>query len=121
MTHDGTLATLRGAVSAIYGRLLTIESPVEFGDMTPDERDALLLTIESPVEFGDMTPDERDALLENRRNEIDADVEGLAVIVEQARASGVASLYSALRNAEGVDVDMVDELIATLGDDSGGV
>ena len=99
MTHDGTLATLRGAVSAIYGRLLTIESPVEFGDMTPDERDALL---------------------ENRRNEIDADVEGLAVIVEQARASGVASLYSALRNAEGVDVDMVDELVATLGDDSGG-
>ena len=104
MSHDprtvpGRRAlTLTGAVEAIYGRLLTLHSPVRFDVMIPGDREALLLSY---------------------REAIEADVEGLLVLVGEAESRGIAALYSALRNAEGVDPDMIDELVSSLGDRDG--
>ena len=82
-------------IEAIYGRLLTLESPVKYADMTDDERLALIAQHE-------------DGIL--------ADLEALELVIDQARCAGIAAAVSAFRNSEGIDTAEIDDIVASLYD-----
>lgn len=75
-----------------------------------------LLTIEGPTRFRDMTPGERDALLEQHKVELERDVEALELAVNQGRREGIVAVISAFRTAEGMDPEVVDQLMEAFTD-----
>jgi len=87
------MTTARAILEAIYGRLLTRDSPVKYARMSGGEREALI------AQYSD---------------ELDADELVLELVVGQARREGVALAVSVFRNAEGFDTDAVDDIVETL-------
>jgi hypothetical protein len=59
-----------------------------------------------------MTRAEREALLGQYEKDLDADEGALNLIVEQARREGIARAVSIFRTAEGLDSDVVDDIVA---------
>jgi len=93
-------STLHDVVSAIYGRVLTRNDVVGWDAMDIGEREAMLAAHE---------------------DDIAADLAMITEIVDRARADGVSKAWGAIRNAEGIDADAIDEILetATAGEESG--
>lgn len=70
-----------------------------------------LLTTDYPVKYRDMTDGEREALIAQHQDDLDRDNEALNAVIDQSRSAGIAAAISAIRNAEGLDAETIDEIL----------
>jgi len=77
-------------IRTIYGRILSMSGPI-------------------PADL--MDPDELAALLQPHELDIAADAEAICELVEAARRDGAARVYTRFRKAEGLDPEMVDQVM----------
>jgi hypothetical protein len=94
-TREDRIKTVRSILEASYGTCLTYFAPKKYRDMEYDEREALLLP---------------------HKGNIEQDIAMINEVLEAESSYSVGEALSVIRNAEGMDSDMIDEIMEYSGD-----
>lgn len=90
--EEKSLSTVRRIISMSYGAIATQNSPVPYEKMPEWEKECVL---------------------EPYQEMIAEDIRLIGLVMDQERSIATGRVFSHFRNAEGVDAEMIDQIMAT--------